>query len=382
MSQNKILRKISVVIGILILVSGIYFANKLGSSNNTKKEAPNTEKKEKEKTREATYVYGRKVNNKNLSSEVLLTGKVIARQKIDLFSEVTGKIERAGKEFREGIRFSKGQLMLRLDDQEARLELQAAKSQLYSALITLLPDLKNDYSDNFEVWETYINAFDPTKPIQELPATKSSREKYFLAARNINNQYFNIKRQEYRLTKYNIHAPFDGILTNAAVYEGALVRSGQKLGELTHPSRYELEATVSLYDVEFLKRGNKVRLYSEATKAEWTGTVDRFGKVIDEKTQTQKVYITLNSSQLSEGMFLNGTVKTKSLGAVMVLPRTLLVDNNKIYSVVANKLALTTVEVVKLDGNDMYIKGLEEETTVLAQPLLGAYDGMPVQLVQ
>jgi multidrug efflux pump subunit AcrA (membrane-fusion protein) len=380
MSQNKILRKISVIIGILILVGGIHFANKLGSAPPPKKDSPKTEKKEK--AREATFVYGRKVDNKNLSSEVLLTGKVVARQKIDLFSEVTGKIERAGKEFREGIRFSKGQLMLRLDDQEAQLELQAAKSQLYSALITLLPDLKNDYSDNFEVWEAYINAFDPAKPIQELPTAKSNREKYFLAARNINNQYFNIKRQEYRLTKYNIYAPFDGILTNAAVYEGALVRSGQKLGELTHPSRYELEATVSLYDVEFLKRGNKVRLYSEATKEEWTGTVDRFGKVIDEKTQTQKVYITLNSSQLSEGMFLNGTVKTKSLGEVMVLPRTLLVDNNNIYSVVGNKLALTAVEVVKLDGNDMYVKGLEVGTTVLAQPLLGAYDGMPVQLVQ
>lgn len=380
MSQNKILRKISVIIGILILVGGIYFANKLGSATDTKKETTNTEKKEK--VREATYVYGRKVDNKNLSSEVLLTGKVVARQKIDLFSEVTGKIERAGKEFREGIRFSKGQLMLRLDDQEARLELQAAKSQLYSTLITLLPDLKTDYSDNFETWEQYINAFDVESPIKELPSTKSNREKYFLAARNINNQYLNIKRQEYRLTKYNIYAPFDGILTNAAVYEGALVRSGQKLGVLTHPSRYELEATVSLYDVEFLKRGNKVRLYSEATKAEWTGTVDRFGKVIDEKTQTQKVYITLYSSQLSEGMFLNGTVRTKSLGEVMVLPRTLLVDKNNIYSVVGNKLALTTIEVVKLDGNDMYIKGLEAGTIVMAQPLLGAYDGMPVQLVQ
>jgi hypothetical protein len=30
----------------------------------------------------------------------------------------------------------------------------------------------------------------------------------------------------------------------------------------------------------------------------------------------------------------------------------------------------------------MYVKGLEVGTTVLAQPLLGAYDGMPVQLVQ
>lgn len=379
MSQNKVLRKISVVIGLLILVGGIYFANKLGKAS-SKKEAETTEKTAPVK--EATYVYGRVVNNEDLSSEVLLTGKVVARQKIDLFSEVTGKIEKTGKEFREGIRFSKGQLLLRLDDTEAQLELQAAKSQLYSSLVGLLPDLKTDYADNFTTWEQYVNGFDINQPIQELPATKSNREKYYVAARNINNQYLNIKRQEYRLTKYKIYAPFDGILTNAMVYEGALVRSGQKLGELTHPSRYELEATVSLYDVDFLKRGSKVRLYSEATKENWTGTVDRFGKVIDEKTQTQKVYITLNSSNLSEGMFLNGTVQTKSLGEVMVLPRTLLVDNNKVYTVDDKRLALQQVEVVKLDGNDMYVKGLENSKTVLAQPLLGAYEGMPVQIIE
>lgn len=379
MSENKVLRKVSVVIGVLILVGGIHFANKIG---NTSKKETVVAAEETAPVREATYVYGRTVNNKNLSSKVVLTGKVVARQKIDLFSEVTGKIEKAGKEFREGIRFSKGQLLLHLDDTEARLELQAAKSQLYSALITLLPDFKNDYADNFEAWEQYINAFAIEQPIQPLPATKSNREKYYLAARNINNQYLTIKRQEYRLTKYKIYAPFDGVLTNAMVYEGALVRSGQKLGELTHPSRYELEATVSLYDVDFLKRGNKVRLYSEATKDDWTGTVNRFGKVIDEKTQTQKVYITLNSAQLSEGMFLNGTVQTKSLGEVMVLPRTLLVNSNQVYTINKGQLSLSTIEVVKLDGNDMYIKGLEGGATVLAQTILGAYEGMPVQLIQ
>jgi multidrug efflux pump subunit AcrA (membrane-fusion protein) len=378
-NQNKILRKISVVVGVVILVGGIYLANKLGTREKPV-DAQATEKAAPQ--REATFVYARQVNNESRSSEVLLTGKVVARQKIDLFSEVTGKIEQSGKEFREGVRFSKGQLMLRLDDTEAQLEIQAAKSQLYSSLVALLPDLKTDYNDNFSVWESYLNNFDVEQPIQELPNTKSNREKYYVAARNINNQYLNIKRQEYRLTKYKIYAPFDGILTNAAVYKGALVRSGQKLGELTHPSRYELEATVSLYDVDFLKRGNKVRLYSEATKDEWTGTVDRFGKVIDEKTQTQKVYITLNSSKLSEGMFLNGTVQTKSLGEVMVLPRTLLVNNNKVFTIERGKLALAPVEVVKLDGNDMYIQGLQAGTTVLAQNLLGAYEGMPVQIIE
>ncbi|BDS12533.1 efflux RND transporter periplasmic adaptor subunit [Aureispira anguillae] len=377
--MNKILRKSSVVIGFIILIGGISLASKVGNTETT------NEKKEdstESTAAKVNYVYSLKAQNETLSSEVIISGKVVARQKIDLYSEVTGTLNKAGKEFREGISFSANELMLTLDDTEAQLELQASKSQLYSALVALLPDLENDYADNFQAWKDYIDAFDLKKPIQELPKTKSAREKLYIGARNIENQHINIKRQEYRLTKYKIYAPFNGVLSNASTYEGALVRSGQKLGELTHPSRYELEATVSLYDVQFFKRGNKVTLYSEATNETWSGTVARFGKSIDEKTQTQKVFITINSSKLNEGMFLNGKITTKALGEVVQLPRKLLINNNQVYTIEHGKLKLQEIEVVKVDHNKMYIKGLKNDTEVLVQAVLGAYNGMPVQIIQ
>lgn len=377
--MNKILRKVSVVVGILILFFGLRYASSIGNP------APKTDKEVKKDSTGSVpkiYIHSMKVNNETLASEVIISGKVIARQKIDLFSEVTGMLNKVGKEFREGVQFGAGELMLVLDDTEAQLELQAAKSQLYSSLVALLPDLENDYSDNFTAWKNYIDAFDVNKPIQDLPATKSSREKLFIGARNISNQHINIKRQEFRLTKYKIYAPFDGVLSNAMVYEGALVRSGQKLGELTHPSRYELEATVSLYDVEFFKMGNSVKLYSDATKEQWVGTIARFGKTIDEKTQTQKVFITINSNKLNEGMFLNGKVMTKALPDVVQLPRKLLVNNNGVYAVKDGKLTLQTVEVLKVDNNLMYVKGLSDGMEVLAQVVLGAYEGMPVSIIE
>lgn len=376
MSQNKIWRKISVVVGIIILVGGVYMANQVG------KKKPATAPTPEASTSADNYVYARTVDNSSRSSEVLLTGKVVARQKIDLFSEVTGTLEQVGKEFREGVRFGKGELMLALDDTDARLELQGSKSQFYSSLVALLPDLELDYQENFQAWKSYIDAFDVNKPLPELPKVTDERERLFIASRNISNQYYSIKRQEYRLTKFKIYAPFDGVLTSAAVYKGALVRSGQRLGELTHPSRYELEATVSLYDLPYLKTGNAVQLRSEATQQSWTGKVARLGKTIDETTQTQKVFITLNSSQLNEGMYLTGTLQTKSLGEVVELPRTLLLDNNQIYTIDQDKLALTEVEVMKVDGNDMYVRGLQNGTQVLARPVLGAYEGMPVKVIQ
>jgi len=376
--MNKLLRKLSVIIGLIILIGGVMLSLNMGKKG--------AEKKKKEVNVETTvpvkYVYSTTVENKDLSSEVIISGKVVARQKIDLYSEVMGKLEKASKEFREGVSFKKDELMLTLDDTEAQLELKAAKSQLYSSLIGLLPDLENDYTDNFQAWKSYIDAFDVNQPIKDLPKTKSSREKLYIGARNIENQHINIKRQEYRLTKYKIYAPFDGVLSSATTYEGALVRSGQKLGDLTHPSRYEVEATVSLYDVPFFKRGNKVQLYSEATQNKWTGTVARYGKTIDEKTQSQKVFITVNSSQLNEGMYLNGSVRTKAITNVMQLPRKLLVNNNAVYVIQDGKLALQAVEVIKVDNNQMFVRGLEDGKAVLAQSLLGAYEGMPVKLIQ
>lgn len=377
--MNKILRKVSVVVGILILFFGLRYASSLGNP------APKPDKGGKPDSTGGVpqnYVQSMKVNNETLASEVIISGKVIARQKIDLFSEVTGTLNKVGKEFREGVQFGAGELMLVLDDTEAQLELQAAKSQLYSSLVALLPDLENDYKDNFNAWKNYIDAFDINKPVQDLPATKSSREKLFIGAKNIGNQHINIKRQEFRLTKYKIYAPFDGILSNAMVYEGALVRSGQKLGELTQPSRYELEATISLYDVEFFKMGNSVKLYSDATKEQWVGTIARFGKTIDEKTQTQKVFITINSNKLNEGMFLNGKVMTKALPDVVQLPRKLLVGNNGVYIIKDKQLALQTVEVLKVDNNLMYVKGLSDGMEVLAQVVLGAYEGMPISIIE
>lgn len=379
--MNKVFRKISVVIGFIILIGGIYLASSLGKMGVAETKKTNTEAVGVA-TAKTNYVYTLNVANETLSSEVVISGKIIPRQKIDLYSEVTGTLNKAGKEFREGIPFRAKELMLTLDDTEAQLELQAAKSQLYSAIIGLLPDLENDYADNFEAWKAYVDAFDVKKPIQVLPKTKSAREKLYVGARNIENQYINIKRQEHRLTKYKIYAPFDGVLSNASTYEGALVRSGQKLGELTHPSRYELEAAVSLYDVQFFRKGNKVNLYSEATNENWTGTVNRFGKMIEEKTQTQKIFITINSSKLNEGMFLNGKITTKSLENVVALPRKLLINTNKVYVVENGKLDLKQIEVVKVDNNQMYIRGLENDTKVLAQSVLGAYKGMPVEVIQ
>ena len=52
-----------------------------------------------------------------------------------------------------------------------------------------------------------------------------------------------------------ISAPFSGILTEALVTEGTLIRNGQKLGEFIDPSDYEMEVNISKSYANLLKVG-------------------------------------------------------------------------------------------------------------------------------
>ncbi|MCP4442375.1 MAG: HlyD family efflux transporter periplasmic adaptor subunit [Aureispira sp.] len=373
--MNKIFRKISVLLGIAILIGGIMLASKIGNPP-----------KDKEKTIDAVaapenYVYTTIAKNKELSTDILVSGKLVPKQKIDIIAEVMGTLKSTKKALREGVSFRKGELIMSIDDTDTQLDLAATKSQLYSTIVRMLPDLEADYTDNFSAWDTYVKNFDKDKPIQELPKAKSEREKLYVAAKGLENIYLSIKRKEHMLTKFHIYAPFSGVLTSAAVQQGALVRAGQPLAQLMNATSYELEATVALADAQFFKNGSKVELYSEVTNQQWKGTVVRSGKTIDQKTQTQKIFVAVSGGNLNEGMFLNGKVASKTMTNVITIPRKLLVKENAIYTIKEDKLKLQTITLLQTIGNEVVIRGVEDGAVLLAVPVLGAYEGMPVKLM-
>ena len=63
------------------------------------------------------------------------------------------------------------------------------------------------------------------------------------------------------------------MITEATIHPGSLVRVGQKLGELMNTNNYELEATVRLANLNYIKVGSQVTLYSDDTEGlgtHWT----------------------------------------------------------------------------------------------------------------
>lgn len=318
--------------------------------------------------------------NSEIPVEITANGNLTAKNKVDIYSEVQGVLQTAGKDFRVGTSYQKGQTLLRINNQEFYASIQSQRSSLQNLIASVMPDIRLDYPESFEAWNAYLQNFDINKILSALPEAKTSKEKYFISGKNIYTTYYNIKNLEVRLGKYNIKAPFSGVLTEALVTKGTLVRSGQKMGEFIDTSVFELPLSVSASFADVLVKGKSVELFNLEKTKSWKGTVTRINGKIDQSSQTIQIFIEVKGEGLREGMYLEANVTTKSVPEALKLNRKLLVENKAVYVVKNDRLDLITINPVHFNENSVVVKGITNGEYIVSKPIAGAYVGMPVKI--
>jgi hypothetical protein len=106
--------------------------------------------------------------------------------------------------------------------------------------------------------------------------------------------------------------------------------------------------------------------------------------MIDPATQSLNVYLTFNPGrdQAFEGQYLQVELPGSRILDVMEIPRNAVVDRTKVYVVQDSVLIQQEVRVAKYNPNSVFFSGLEAGTLVVTEPLLRAYDNMPVTPVR
>ena len=123
--MNPLLKKIiRLIAGIAIIALGLFVMNSLIGM----KEPPSVTLPENNPRPVKTIV----VANSSISPRIPVEGMVEAWRRIDLFAEVNGVLSLGGKEFREGVKFSEGNVILKLDDSEARSQLKAQELSFFN----------------------------------------------------------------------------------------------------------------------------------------------------------------------------------------------------------------------------------------------------------
>ena len=361
------------ILGVLLIVMSFYVANKIIESKKTPTPRP---------VKVVKTVFVDTVRNTSVPIMVPANGNLVAKHRVELYSEVQGVFKRGSKLFKPGQQYRKGELIIGIDAAEYRASVQSAKSNLYNLITSIMPDIRLDYPEISAKWQNYLNDFDLNQTTPPLPEIASEKERYFISGRGILTSYYNVKNLEERLSKYNIRAPFSGVLTEALVTEGTLIRSGQKLGEFIDTGVYELEVALSKTFSDLLQVGKKVELVNLERTQTYTGTVARINARVDQNSQTITAFIDVSDPTLKEGMYLEANLHAKEEENAIEIDRGLLLEGDRIFVVRDTLLDLIDVKPVYFTNKSVVLKEVPDGITIVSKPLVGAYAGMLVKVYQ
>jgi len=371
------------------------------------------------------------VERSSIRSVVSTNGKIEPAQNFEAHAPVNTTVRKLY--VREGDRVKKGQLLLQLDDAEARSQAARAQAELKGAqanvqavhqggsqeeVITLQAQITKARSAR-DTAERNVDAF---KRLQEEGAASAgevrdaqnalqrSQADYDLLIQKQKDRYSkpeveHVTAQDSEaqaaydaaqdiLHKSNIVAPFDGVVYALPVKQGAYVQAGDLLLQEADLSKVLVRAYVDEPDIGRLVPGQKTEVTWDALPGRiWSGAVTNLPSTVKlhgTRNVGEMVSLLDNSDfRLLPNINVNVTIVTSQHDNVLTMPREALrLDDSKpyVYQVIENKLRrrdvsvgasnLTRVEVS--DGlSDNALVALN--TTVTNKSL---HDGSPVKVVQ
>ncbi|MDC0515001.1 HlyD family efflux transporter periplasmic adaptor subunit [Flavobacteriaceae bacterium] len=372
MSKNtslKTVRKwILFILGFVVIALSFQLSKKIANSN-----PPPRRQAEKV----VKNVFTKEVINGSYNVQIPSNGVLEAYQRIKITSRVQGLMQTINPLFKSGQSYRKGQILVQIASSEFNSNVIAQRASLYNLITSVIPDLQLDFPQAYQSWKTYLKEFDVEKATPPLPDMEED-VRLFISGRGIISSYYSLQNLEKSLTFYTIRAPFDGVLVAANVTEGSLIRPGQELGDFIAPDHHELKVALPKSYVEKIDVGATVELKSIDTQKKYTGTVSRINAKVNTETQSVEVFIRVSSSELKEGVYLEALIGALEFNDVVALDRGLLNGDQELYLVEDDKLVLKKVEVAHFTDSHAVVRGLKDGVVVIAQPIIGAYQGMEV----
>jgi membrane fusion protein, multidrug efflux system len=364
-------RKLSVLSGILIFIATLALSWYIVSVEEEEEEAS--------QRNEGAVVLMMEYAPQTIQSTIRFTGRVVPFDQYDIYAEVTGIFEESDRSFKTGTSFNRGEVLLRMNDDEEQQDLEAARYEFAALISQILPDISIDYSRHHDEWQAYLDELDATDSLQPLPEVDDRQFRMFLNRENVYSRFSSIRRQEVRLQKFTIRAPYDGVLTDHAINPGALVQNGQQLGQFTGVENLEIEASIPASEARYISVGDEVTVQTEGyISDQYRAVISRKNAVIDPGTQSLKVFMEISGSEFEPGNYLEGEIMGQSFDDAFKVHKDILVRDNELFVVENDRSKLQTVELLASAGDSMIVTGLEPGTKIIDEFRNAAFEDAKV----
>lgn len=322
------------------------------------------------------------VRRENVNLSVMANGTVTPRTQTTLVSEVTGQIIEVADNFESGGFFSKGDVLLRIDDRNYQAELKRAEAAIAAAQTKVTQEQGlSDYARRTEKVRTDEAATDLALRKPQLAEAKANLE-FALA---------DLEKRQGDLERTIIRAPYDGMIKAKLADVGQFVSGGTRLAEVFAVDSVEIRLPLPDRELPHVDLESRPRVELLADLGEevrrWHGAIVRTEGVFDDKSRVLYAVARVEDPYnrrgeswqypLRVGTFVSAAIAGRDAEDVVVLPRNVLRSDDLVWTVGGNnELIPRKVSVLRADEDRIYVDGGLEGVslvclTTLENPLPG-----------
>jgi multidrug efflux pump subunit AcrA (membrane-fusion protein) len=313
------------------------------------------------------------VETEQIADRVSLNGRLRADNRVELFPEVSGKMMEGPKPFREGVSFQEGEMLVQLDDSEARLKIQSSRSKFKTLVSALMPDIKLDYPETLPRYEKWFNSLNADNNLVAIPEFGEGVRRY-LESKGVYELFYSIKSAEDQLEKFTIQAPFSGVLSAAKAEPGQVVGPQFHLGTFVDPSLMILNAAIDPADAEWIQPGMTMAVSNQGQTESYKAEIVRVNPSVDPTSQQVLIYLEVSGEKLREGMYLEGEFESKTKRELARIPKSALLRTGRVLVKRDGSLAELAVEIHDVERSHLWVSGLQNGDEIImdvSEPVSG-----------
>lgn len=338
---------------IILLIAAFIFLPKLFNKQD------NNVTSENKPSRTFINVSGKVISSKPLEYKIVSTGSIISNEEVELHSEITGKIIIIS--FKEGARVKKGDLLVKINDND--LQAQLKKAELKKQLAE-----QNEYRQktllgkNGISQETYDNA------LNELMLIKADIEY--------------IKTQ---IEKTEIRAPFDGIVGLRYVSDGSFISPATKIATVQNLNPIKIDFSIPQAYSNYINIGNKIDFRLSGKAQSYTASIYAVEPKIDINSRTLQVRaLCPNNGDLMPGSYIEVEINLSNINNTILIPSDALIPDIQgelVYLFKDGKaIPKVVVSAIRTEKEVQITQGLNIGDTIITSGIIQLKPGLPVIL--
>lgn len=314
---------------------------------------------------------------RQLNRSVSFTGTLQAKMRTSVQAETSGTVIQLYAN--NGDRVSKGQTLLRLNNQDDQARLLQAQAN-YTAAKAQSDLSKNLAERNRRLFQQgYIAEIEYERSKADAQAQRG----------NLDAQQALVNIAKKAANDANVQAPISGIVSNRQVQTGQTVASGQTMFEIVDSSTLELQGSVPDNNQTNLRVGQTVQYqFAGQTKPVFTARISRINPIADAASRALLFYADVNNNtgSLNIGNYVQGTIALDGGQSGLVIPSSAMwqQDNQSAYvwAVRQQKLVKVNVTIVAQDKmtNTALVEGIQPTDQVSLVKVPDDANGRSVKL--